>query len=182
MAARNLRSPRRAEEALAPRVYRELDSLARERRRDERCGPMLQATALVAEVWLRMGSAGSPPDRAAFARAAAEGMRRLLIDQARERGRGGRGARRESPAWSEIADLTREDDLERVLALDGAVRRLESRDPRIAEVVLLRYFAGLAVEEVAALLALSPRAVRREWTYARAWLFRELAPPGSDPA
>jgi RNA polymerase sigma factor (TIGR02999 family) len=137
----------------------------------------------VQEVWQRLCAAGAPPDREAFARAAAAAMRRILIELARERGRGGsgRGARRELAAWSEIADLMREDDLDRVLALDEAVRRLETRDARIADVVQLRYFAGLSVEETAALLSLSTRTVKREWTYARAWLFRELAPPG-EPA
>jgi len=102
-----------------------------------------------------------------------------LIDQARnrDRARPGGGAKRELAAWAEIADLTREEDLDRVLALDEAVRRLEARDPKIAEVVKLRYFAGLSVEEIAATVGLPTRTVKREWAYARAWLFRELAPP-----
>jgi RNA polymerase sigma factor (sigma-70 family) len=105
-------------------------------------------------------------------------MRRLVTEHARARAR----TRPASPGlrgdaeWSEIADLARTEELHRVAALDESIERLRSRDSRVADIVRLRFFAGLSIEESALALSVSPRTVKREWTYARAWLQRELAP------
>jgi len=164
-----------AESALFDKVYGELHGLASRRMAGERAGHTLQATALVSEVWLRL--AGNAPiafeNRAHFFTAAAEAMRRILIEHARARGRVKRGgdARRVPLAGVDLAD---EVDLSSVLAVDQAIERLAERDPRLAELVRLRFYAGLGSEETAAALGLSTRTVRREWAVARAFLAREV--------
>ena len=161
---------------LVPVVYDELRALARSHLRRERPDHSLQATALVHEVYLRLlGGAGQPVwnDRHHFFVAAAEAMRRILIEHARARGRQKRGGER-TAVELESADLAVEHDLDSVLALDDAIRRLGEQDPRAASVVRLRFFAGLSVEETADAMGLSVRTVKREWAYARAWLFDAL--------
>ncbi|MCC7011814.1 MAG: sigma-70 family RNA polymerase sigma factor [Planctomycetes bacterium] len=167
-----------AGDALNERVYGELMEIARERMRGERAGHTLQATALVHEAWIRVARLPTPADRAEFLRAAALAMRRILIEHARSKARLKRGGSelRGDAEWSEIADLARDEDLARFVALDESIARLEKRDPRVAEIVRLRYYAGLSVEDTAEALRVSPRTVKREWSYARAWLQRELAP------
>lgn len=164
---------------LAPVVYDELRMLAAAQLGRERPGHTLQPTALVHEAYLRMVGGEHTPweDRGHFFRAAARAMRRILIEHARSRGRKKRGGGRVRvplealgpPSW---------DDPDRMLALDEALRRLEGQDPRSAEVVQLRYFAGLSVRETAEALGTSERTVKREWAFARAWLRDALRSEG----
>jgi len=168
-----------AMERLLPLVYDELRTLARAQLRYERPDHTLQATALVHEAYLRLIGTAQPPwnDRQHFFRAAAEAMRRILIEHARKRGRAKRGGTRVRVDLS-AADLGSEQDLDRLLALDDAFRRLEKEDPGAADVVRLRFYAGLSVEETAQATGLSERTVKREWAFARAWLYAALRDPG----
>ena len=162
-------------EQLLPVVYDELRELAGARLRHERPDHSLQATALVHEAYIRLvgWEQQSWIDRAHFYRAAAEAMRRILIDHARGRARGKRGGGRVRVDL-EDANLATWRDPDDVLALDEALHRLMEQDPRAAEIVQLRFFAGLSVEETAKALELSIRTVHREWKFARTWLFRAL--------
>ena len=168
---------RAAMEGLLPLVYDELLRIARSRMSGERCNHTLQATALVHEAYLRLLGDDVGPidwnDRIHFYRAAAEAMRRILIDHARTRQRVKRGGENKRVAMDGV-DIAEESNLEDVLALDAAICRLVERDPRAAEIVRLRYYGGLSVEDTAEALKLSPRTVKREWTFARAWLFEQL--------
>jgi RNA polymerase sigma factor (TIGR02999 family) len=165
-----------AAERLLPLVYDELRRLAAQRLAQEKPGQTLQATALVHEAYLRLVGS-SPPDwdsRGHFFAAAAEAMRRILIDMARQK----RSARR-GGGWQrcELSDadgvmLPISDEL---IDLDDALTRLSTVDPRAAELVKLRVFAGMTIEEAAALQGVSPRTAKRNWAYARAWVGRELA-------
>lgn len=170
--------PAAGEQAL-PLVYRELRRIAQGRMAGERRDHTLQATALVHETWLKLVSMGEADwaDRAAFYRAAATAMRRILIDHARTRGRGkrGGGAKRQSVALDGLIDPQPDlADGATFLQLDEQIRRLEAEDPRAGEIVRLRFFAGLGVDETAQALGLSRRTVLREWEFARAWLFAAL--------
>ena len=157
-------------------VYDQLRAIARKRMANERPGHTLQATALVHEALVRLGVGCEPDrDRSRFLRAAAESMRRILIDHARDRGRLRRaGSRRRLPLT--VVDLVASYDFEETMALDEALRSLEERDARAAEVVKLRFFAGLSFEEVAEALGTSVRTAKRDWTVARAWLHARLGP------
>lgn len=141
----------------------------------ERSGHTLQATALVHEAWARVAASASstPPDRAGFLFAAARAMQQILIEHARGRGRLKRGGGRERSLLS-VVDLAAECDEQEIVALDDAVRRLEDRDPRAAAIVRLRFYAGLDIAETAATLGISERTVKREWQFARAWLFTHI--------
>ena len=141
----------------------------------ERPGHTLQATALVHEAYLRLTGAKNFrfAGRVQFYHAAAEAMRRILIEHARARGRVKRGGGgRRVPV--NLLDLAEEADREEILALDEAIRRLEEHTPEIAAVVRLRFFAGLTVAETAEALSMGRRSVDRAWAYARVWLYREL--------
>ena len=166
-----------AEEELFELVYGELRQMARARMAGEGPGQTLQPTALVHEVYIRLLRGQEPrwENRAHFFTAAAEAMRRILIERARRKRRlkRGGGARH---VQLETADGYLDPESENLLALDEALDRLEARDPRMAQVVKLRYFAGLTVSETAQALKSSPRTVDRLWSAARAWLHRELAP------
>ena len=164
-----------AMERLVPLVYDELRTLARSQLRHERPEHSLQATALVHEVYLRLLGNDAPSwnDRQHFFRAAAEAMRRILIDHARKRTRVKRGGKRMRVEISGV-NLAEEQDLDQVLALDDAFRRLEEQDPKAADVVRLRFYAGLSVEETAKAMDTSERTVKREWAFARAWLYDAL--------
>lgn len=162
-------------ERLLPVVYDELRALAQARLHRERPDHTLQATALVHEAYIRLVGWGQQPwaNRAHFYRAAAEAMRRILIEHARGRGRIKRGGDRVRVDL-EHADLAMWHDPDDVLALDEGIRRLTKQDPRSAEIVRLRFFAGLSIAETANALGLSVRTVNRDWEFARAWLFRAL--------
>lgn len=161
---------------LVPLLYDEMRALARARLRGERPDHSLQATALVHEAYLRLlggDTRAAWNDRTHFMVAAAEAMRRILVDHARARGREkrGGGAVHIELSGADAAHALDDDD---VLALDELLPRLESLDARTADVVRLRYFVGLSVEETANALGVSARTVKREWAFARAWLFRAL--------
>jgi RNA polymerase sigma factor (TIGR02999 family) len=165
----------RASQELLPLVYEELLLIARQRLRDERAHHTLNATALVHEAYLRLvgDDTAGWQNRAHFFGAAARAMRQVLIDYARKRGRAKRGGEQRRIPLN-VVDLAVESPVEDVLAVDGAVEKLAEKDPRMAEIVQLRFYAGLSVEETAAALELSERTVRREWSLARAWMMREL--------
>lgn len=161
-------------ERLLPLVYEHLRSIARQRMASERDDHTLQPTALVHEAYLRLVGERELPwqNRAHFFAAAAEAIRHILLDHAKARGRAKRGGgvkRAES-----LVDLASTDNPDEILALDEAFRRLESESPAAAQVVRLRFYGGLAVDEVAAALEMSPRQVDRYWAFARAWLYRAL--------
>jgi RNA polymerase sigma factor (TIGR02999 family) len=166
---------REAFERLLPLVYDELRGLAKARLAHERPDHSLQATALVHEAYLRMLAGRGPSwnDRRHFYYAAAQAMRRILIEHARKRGRLKRGGGRVQVTMDDL-QVGHGLPLEDMLALDEALARLDERDPRMAEVVHLRFFAGLSVEETAAALEVSERTVKREWAVARAWLYEAL--------
>jgi RNA polymerase sigma factor (TIGR02999 family) len=143
----------------------------------ERKDHTLSATALVHEAYLRLVGQGDVPwaSRAQFFHAASEAMRRILIEHARGKAQVKRGdGRRRVPL--DVLDLASASDFTQVLAINDAVERLEQMSPDVAEVVRLRFYAGLSEAETAQALGMSERTVRREWTYARAWLSRELGP------
>ena len=165
-------------------VYDALRDLAARRLASERPGHTLQATALVHEVYLKL-AADAPPgrwvDATHFYRAAAEAMRHLLVDHARARGSAKRGGGRGRVPLTEVLDvatLADAADPDDVLAVVAAVDRLAAVNAEAAEVVRLRFYAGMTEAEVAAALGTTDRTVRRKWTVARAWLFDELAKQG----
>lgn len=161
---------------LTTTVYNCLRDIAQREMRGERAGHTLTATALVHEVYLRLSPAGlTRLDRGRFYHAAAEAMRRILIDHARRRNAEKRGGSRVRVTDIEcVLDLAREENFDDALALDDALLRLQSIDASAAEVVRLRFYAGLTGDQVAEVLGISQRQVDREWAYARAVLLREL--------
>jgi RNA polymerase sigma factor (TIGR02999 family) len=170
-----------AAEELLPLVYDELRQLAAARLAQERPGQTLQATALVHEAYLRLVG---PPDgerphwdgRQHFFAAAAEAMRRILIDQARAKGRQKRSGDHRRFDIDTI-DVATNATPEQLLAIDEALDKLAREDPAIFELVRLRYFAGLSIDQAAAALGISPATAYRHWNYARAWLHGELLGP-----
>ncbi|MBW3539798.1 MAG: sigma-70 family RNA polymerase sigma factor [Planctomycetes bacterium] len=166
-----------AAEQLLPLVYDELRKLAAARMAAEAPGQTLQATALVHEAYLRLVGPSPAQDwnsRGHFFAAAAEAMRRILVERARQKQgvvRGGRIRRVELRDDDAAAAEIPED----LLALDEALAHLEQHDPVAASVVKLRFFAGLTLPQAAESLAISLRTAERNWTYARTWLHRELA-------
>jgi RNA polymerase sigma factor (TIGR02999 family) len=166
-----------AAEQLLPLVYEELRNLAAHKLVAEEAGQTLQPTALVHEAYLRLAGPGTSPEwngRGHFFAAAAEAMRRILIERARSKNRLKRGAGRKRLDLHllEVAD---EGTPECLLALNDALERLEQEVFEAAQVVKLRYFAGLTIEEAAAALGISIRTANRHWAYARAWLFQRLS-------
>ena len=158
---------------LLPMVYDELRRLAARRLAHERPGQTLQATALVHEAYVRLVGPGEPPrweGRGHFFAAAAEAMRRILIDRARHRQtkKAGGGCRRLD--LDDIEPVLEEENGDRLLAVDEALRQLEAEDPRKAELVKLRFFAGLTAEQAAAALGVSTSTAEKDWAYARSWL------------
>ena len=176
------RGDQKASAELLPLVYEELRQLARARMANEPgagVGHTLQPTALVHEAYLRLvgGTELRWDNRGHFFGAAARAMRRILVERARHHGRikHGGGVRRVELDESALNQpLTNEPDPTNLLALDEVIERLEKYDKRKADVVMLRYFAGLSIEETAAALGVSPATVKNEWTFARAWLHREV--------
>jgi RNA polymerase sigma factor (TIGR02999 family) len=168
----------RAAEQLLPLVYEELRKLAAFKMSNEAVGQTLQPTALVHEAWLRLvGSSQEWRDRGHFLGAAAEAMRRILIDRARKRNRSrhGRGLERIDLSQVEVAAET---DDETLLAVDEALGRLAVESPDRAELVKLRFFVGLTISDTASALGISESTAKRQWNYVRAWLFRELRAAG----
>ncbi len=165
-----------AADRLLPMVYDELRTLADRYLRRERSGHTLQATALVHEVYLRLvgQERANWQGRTHFMAVGAEAMRRVLIDHARSRGRQKRGGDRSRVTLTGL-ELEGRDDAAEAAALSDALERLNELDPQQARIVRLRFFAGLSVDETAALLELPKRTVERNWAHARAWLARELA-------
>ncbi|TVQ60447.1 MAG: sigma-70 family RNA polymerase sigma factor [Phycisphaerales bacterium] len=160
-------------------VYEQLRGLAHRRMSHEHQERSLQTTALVHEVYLRLrhdpGVRWNNPGH--FFGAAAEAMRRILIERARRRKslkRGGDRVREHFNVQEGPLAISLDDAADGMLELDDAITRLEAQDASLASVVKLRYFAGLSVEETAAALSRSPRSIKRDWAFARAWLAREL--------
>lgn len=175
---------RQSSEDLLNLVYTELRAVARARMRRERTDHSLQATDLVHEAYLRLQHGGQThwAGPGHFFAAAAEAMRRILIEHARAKGRVKRGgdalgrpAEKLTLTIAGVADLAAADtDPDAVLALEDAITALEQQDSRLAQVVRLRFYAGLSVEETAEALDSSPRTVKRDWSFARAWLYSRL--------
>jgi RNA polymerase sigma factor (TIGR02999 family) len=165
----------RAAAELLPLVYDELRRLAAARMARESPGQTLQATALVHEAWLRL--VGSTPvqwnGRGHFFGAAAEAMRRILVERARKKGRVRHGGNLERVSLDEVTVATRDPD-DVILAIHDALEKLEKESPQKAEIVKLRYFGGLEHAEIAEALGISEPTVRRHWAYARSWLYAEL--------
>jgi RNA polymerase sigma factor (TIGR02999 family) len=166
---------RKAAEELFPLVYDELRKLAESRMRSEGAGHTLQPTALVHEAYLRLVGSDQPWNgRGHFFAAASEAMRRLLINRARDRGRLKRGGERGRVELVDLADAAAAPP-DVLLDLDGALDRLGAAYPRCADLVKLRFYAGLAQREAARALGVSRSAADRDWAFARAWLFRALS-------
>ncbi|MBS0659988.1 MAG: sigma-70 family RNA polymerase sigma factor [Verrucomicrobia bacterium] len=161
-----------AASALFPLIYEELRQIARAKMRQEKPGQTLQATALVHEAWLRLGGQRFD-NRAHFFGAAAEAMRRILIDNARRRAaaRHGGGAERVDLEAIEVAAPARDVEL---LAIHETLDAFAAHEPRKAELVKLRYFVGCTIDEAAEVLGISAPTAKRDWAYARAWLFRAM--------
>jgi RNA polymerase sigma factor (TIGR02999 family) len=167
---------RGAAEQLLPLVYEELRSLAAQRLAHEKPGQTLQATALVHDAYLRLVKTPEAQlwnSRGHFFAAAAEAMRRILVEQARRKKRSRHGGgRRRVDLDAELCGSCEPDDS--LVALDEALERLAKEDPQSAELVKLRYFAGLTIPQTAELLGVSPRKANFMWSFARAWLRREM--------
>ena len=172
----------RAEERLIALLYRELHEMAQRRLRHERRGSTLQTTALVHEAYLRLVDQRRVEwrDRGHFLALAATMMRRVLVDRARARHAGKRGAGEEAIALTDVVAAGLDATVE-VLAVDRALERLAAAYPRPARVVELRFFGGLELAEIGVALEVTERTAQRDWAFARAWLARELggAPSGA---
>jgi RNA polymerase sigma factor (TIGR02999 family) len=172
------RGDAQAADQLLPLVYGELRKLAAARMANEAAGQTLQPTALVHEAWLRLGGEAQPDwqNRAHFFASAAEAMRRILIDRARRRlaqRHGGEFVRTSADALDRQAASPEADDAE-LLDVHEALDALARHDVRKAELVKQCYFVGLSLKEAALVLGISEPTARRDWTYARAWLFNEI--------
>ena len=167
----------KAADDLLPLIYEELRRLATHKMAYEAPGQTLQPTALVHEAWLRLVGDGDPgwQNRAHFFGAAAEAMRRILIENARRKKalRHGAGQARLDVQELEIAAPAPDDQM---LAIDEALNKLAAQDMEKAELVKLRYFAGMTIEEAAGVLGISEATAKRWWVYARAWLYAEVQP------
>jgi RNA polymerase sigma factor (TIGR02999 family) len=171
----------RATEELIPFVYDELRLIAAQKLSKEPPGQTLQATALVHEAYIRLTGAESQGwgSRGHFFTAAAEAMRRILVENARRRNRLKRGGDH-NKVDLEDATLAIEAPSDNIVALDEALTKLAEHNKAIADVVKLRYFAGLSLEQISEIIGVSRRTVSSYWAYARAWLYREITGGGSD--
>jgi len=169
------RGDAKATDELLPLVYEELRLLAAQKLSHEPPGQTLQATALVHEAYLRL--VGDEPrswaNRGHFFAAAAEAMRRILVERARRRHSARHGGSLQRVALDE-AILSANDPQEDLLALDEALDRLATEDEKLAEVVKLRYFAGLTLSQIAEVMGVTRRTVDRHWALGRAWLYQEM--------
>ncbi len=168
-----------AAEQLLPLVYDELRKLAAQKLAQEKPGQTLQATALVHEAYLRVVSGDTDQhwdSRRHFFAAAAEAMRRILIDQARHKHSAKAGGAHQRVPLDDGASLIAPEGTpgEDLLALDEALRQLEAEDPVKAQLVKLRFFAGVSLEDAAGMLGVSPATAKRNWVYARSWLYGKL--------
>lgn len=168
---------------LLPEVYQDLRRLAQSKRAGERSEHTLTATALVHETYLRLLKQRrlEARDRLEFLGVAAVTMRRILVDYARARTRHKRGGGSRLIPLDEVEGLLSEEDSDELIALDEALEQLDCRDPRAAKVVQMRYFGGLQVQEIAEVLAVDVRTVRRDWQAARAWLRVQVADSLQEP-
>jgi RNA polymerase sigma-70 factor (ECF subfamily) len=173
----------KARERLMVQVYDELRSVARRHLRGERAGHTLQPTSLVHEAYERLAGQETPfQNRAHFFAVAAQAMRRVLVDRARERLADKRGGTWVKVSLDHAEERVEGDLLADVLHIDRALGELKALDPRQEQILTLRCFAGLSVEETAAMLDVSPTTVKREWRLGRAWLTRYLKTAGArDP-
>jgi RNA polymerase sigma factor (TIGR02999 family) len=164
-----------AAEELLPLVYEELRKLATAKMAQQPPGQTLQPTALVHEAWLRLVGTpqGSWNDRQHFFRAAAEAMRQILIDRARAKQRLKRGGNSVRVNLDDV-DVAADTEPEALLLVDEALQLLAREDHQKAELVKLRFYAGLSAEETAQVMGVSEKTIQRHWIHARAWLFREL--------
>jgi RNA polymerase sigma-70 factor (ECF subfamily) len=162
-------------EQLMPLVYDELHRLAHQHMRREKRGNVLQTSALINEAYLRLVDEPRVhwQNRAHFFGIAARLMRRILVDEARKRNSAKRGGGAIQVSLNEVTSVAQE-QAANVVALDDALRSLEAIDSRQSEIVELRFFGGLSIEETAGVLKVSPGTVMRDWTFARAWLRNEM--------
>ena len=165
-----------AAEQLLPLVYEELRKLASARMANEAAGHTLQPTALVHEAWLRLAGHDAQAqfaNRAHFFAAAAEAMRRILIERARRKGAGKRGG-----DWRRIdldkVDIAADADADTLLLVNEALEKLAQEDAHAAEIAKLRFFGGLTLDEAGQVLGVTERTAKRYWAYARAWLFDDI--------
>ena len=167
--------PSQASADLLPLVYEELRRLAAARMAQESSGHTLQATALVHEAWVRLanGSGQKWANRAHFFAAAAEAMRRILIENARRKSRLKHGGHLQRLDIMDL-DLAADSPDEMILLVDEAVERFRAGDPEKGRIVVMKFFGGLTNQEVAETLGVTERTVERQWAYAKAWLFRDL--------
>lgn len=168
-----------ATDELLPLVYKELRKLAAQKLAHERPGQTLTATALVHEAYVRLAGGGDEPkweSRGHFFKAASEAMRRILVERARKRNALRRGGDRQRQEMDEIT-LTVAPPAGDILALDEALAKLTLHEERKAELVKLRYFSGLTIEQAAQMLGISTATAERDWAYARAWLHQEIGAP-----
>jgi RNA polymerase sigma factor (TIGR02999 family) len=173
---------RQAADELLPLVYDELRHLAAHHLSNEKPGQTLQPTALVHEAYLRLVGQDSVAfaGRGHFFVAAAEAMRRILIDQARRKARPKHGGGQKRLDWDQVLLGAEIPDQDEALALDEALTKLQTVDPTAFDLVRLRFFAGLSLPQASEALGLSQRTAERSWTYARAWLRGELDPETTD--
>jgi len=166
---------RAARDELMPLVYEELRRLAHRYMDRERADHTLQTSALVNEAYLRLIDQKDVhwPNRAHFFGIAAQMMRRILVDYARKRGFAKRGGDMRAVPLDDVMIVSPERASE-VVALDDALKSLAERDPRKSQIIELRFFGGLSIEETAEVLSVSPGTVMRDWTFAKAWLRREI--------
>jgi RNA polymerase sigma-70 factor, ECF subfamily len=165
---------RQALDRLYEQVYGELRQMAASGMRKERSGHTLQPTALVNEAFMRLNpSGGAWENRRHFFGAAAQAMRRILVDHARQKYAEKRGAGLERITLTDLDVSAPEENLD-VLAVNEALNQLAEEDPRLSEVVNLRFFAGMSIEDTARALDLSPATVKRDWVFARAWLVEHI--------
>lgn len=170
------RGESQASESLLPLVYNELRDLAAARLVQETAGHTLQPTALVHEVWLRLAGAGSKDwkSRAYFFAAAAEAMRRILVEHARRKARLKHGGGQVRLNLEDL-DLAEPAPDDKILLVDEALEQLERSHPERARVVVLKFFGGLTNKEVADTLGISERSIDRHWVCAKAWLFQNIS-------
>ena len=183
MLQRIRKGDKQAESRLISLVYGELHAMAAKLMRREKADHILQPTALVNEAYIRLLAQRETDwqNRAHFFCVASQVMRHILVDYARQRLSGRRGGGMVSVTINETLVVSNS-RLEELLVIEDALQDLETEDPRVARVVVFRFFGGLSAEEIAEVMQLSPRTVQRDWQYGRAWLKRKLGSRNTDAA